>query len=250
MHSDRVYGHQVMATIGDVAKRAGVSTTLVSRYLNGVKGVSPASKEKIESAIRELNYVPDESARMLVRRRGGASPTEPVKQPSALPSSIVLLCEDTDAQLMSSLYLGAKIALRASEQHHTTHLALICIPAGEDRSADEEDTIAYISAVYRGVYAVGGGDSLKEQLRTLELPVIHVMPSGDAQKLYRTSSDFRDALSTLERDSGTRILRLCEKITAEDKMLSEESVAYLLQVSDETVSDRNPLGRSLQSHLL
>ena len=63
-----------MATIGDVARLAGVSTTLVSRYLNGVKGVSPASKEKIESAIRELNYVPDESARMLVRRRGGAAP--------------------------------------------------------------------------------------------------------------------------------------------------------------------------------
>ena len=54
----------------------------------------------------------------------------------------------------------------------------------------------------------------------------------------------------MERDSGTRILRLCEKITDEDKSYSEESVAYLLQVSDDSMSDRNPLGRSLQSHLL
>ena len=239
-----------MATIGDVAKRAGVSTTLVSRYLNGVKGVSPASKEKIESAIRDLNYVPDESARMLVRRRGGAAPTEPAKVQNPLPSSIVLLCEDTDAQLLSSLYLGAKIALRASDSTKSTHLALICIPEGDDRAADEADTLAYISAVFRGVYAVGGSENLKEQLRALELPVIHVLPSDDAQKLYRTSGEFRDTLSSMERDSGARILRLCEKITDEDKSYSEESIAYLLQVSDDSMSDRNPLGRSLQSHLL
>ena len=239
-----------MATIGDVAKRAGVSTTLVSRYLNGVKGVSPASKEKIESAIRELNYVPDESARMLVRRRGGAAPTEQAKPQTALPASILLLCEDTDAQLLSALYLGAKIALRASESNKSTHLSLICIPAGDDRAADEEDTLAYIPAVYRGVYAVGGSEQLKEQLRALELPVIHVMPSSDAHQLYRTSGEFREALTTLEHDSGERILRLCEKISAEDKTLSEESVVWLLQVSDDSMPDRNPLGRSLQSHLL
>ena len=238
-----------MATIGDVAKRAGVSTTLVSRYLNGVKGVSPASKEKIEFAIRELNYVPDESARMLVRRRGGAAPSEPAKQ-TALPSSIVLLCEDTDAQLLSALYLGAKIALRANETYKSTHLSLLCSPAGEDRASDEEDTLSYISAVYRGVYAVGGSDALKEQLRALELPVIHVMPASDAHQLYRSANDYRDTLSSLEKDSGTRILRLCEKITEEDKTLSEESIAWLLQVSDDSMPDRNPLGRSLQSHLL
>ena len=239
-----------MATIGDVARRAGVSTTLVSRYLNGVKGVSPASKEKIESAIRELNYVPDESARMLVRRRGGAAPAEPAKQQNPIPPSVVLLCEDTDAQLLSALYLGAKIALRANENYRSTHLSLICIPAGDDRTADEEDTLAYISAVYRGVYAVGGSDALKEQLRALELPVIHVMPASDAQKLYRASGDFRDMLSALEHDSGERILRLCEKITGEDKTFSEETIAWLLQVSDDSMPDRNPLGRSLQSHLL
>ena len=57
-----------MATIKDVAKRAGLSTTLVSRYLNGQKGVSPASKEKIVEAIRELNYRPNGIARSLVRQ--------------------------------------------------------------------------------------------------------------------------------------------------------------------------------------
>ena len=239
-----------MATIGDVAKRAGVSTTLVSRYLNGVKGVSPASKEKIESAIRELNYVPDESARMLVRRRGGNAPTEPAKQQNPLPSSIVLLSEDTDPQLLSALYLGAKIALRADETRKSTCLTLICIPEGEDRASDEADTISYIQAVCCGVYAVGGGETLKEQLRTLGLPVLHLLPASDAQKLYRTSGEYRDTLASLEKDSGARILRLCEQIEHEDKTVTSESIAWLLQVSDESQPDRNPLGRSLQSHLL
>ena len=239
-----------MATIGDVARRAGVSTTLVSRYLNGVKGVSPASKEKIESAIRELNYVPDESARMLVRRRGGAAPAEPVKAQNPLPLSIVLLSEDTDPQLLSALYLGAKIALRADDTRKSTHLTLICIPGGDDRAADEADTISYIQAVCRGVYAVGGGDTLREQLRTLGLPVLHLLPASDAQKLYRTSGDYRETLASLERDSGARILRLCEQMENDEKTVTEESIAWLLQVSDDPMPDRNPLGRSLQSHLL
>ena len=61
-------GGEKMATIKDVAKRAGLSTTLVSRYLNGQKGVSPASREKITAAIRELNYRPNGIARSLVRQ--------------------------------------------------------------------------------------------------------------------------------------------------------------------------------------
>jgi DNA-binding LacI/PurR family transcriptional regulator len=58
-----------MATIKDVAERAGTSTTLVSRYLNGQKGVSEASKKKIMEAIRELNYRPNGIARSLVLQK-------------------------------------------------------------------------------------------------------------------------------------------------------------------------------------
>lgn len=58
-----------MATIKDVAERAGLSTTLVSRYLNGRKGVSPVSREKIQLAIKELNYRPNGIARSLVLQK-------------------------------------------------------------------------------------------------------------------------------------------------------------------------------------
>ena len=51
-------------TISDVAKRAGVSPATVSKYLNRKK-VSPKTYERIEEAIRELNYQGNDFARGL-----------------------------------------------------------------------------------------------------------------------------------------------------------------------------------------
>jgi len=58
-----------MATIKDVAELAGLSVTMVSRYLNNLKGVSKESQEKITAAIRELNYRPNGIARSLVLQK-------------------------------------------------------------------------------------------------------------------------------------------------------------------------------------
>lgn len=59
----------IIVTIVDVAKRAGVSKTLVSRYLNNQKGVGEESKNKIIKAIKELNYRPSGIARSLVLQK-------------------------------------------------------------------------------------------------------------------------------------------------------------------------------------
>ena len=50
--------------INDVAEAAGVSRGSVSNYLNNKK-VSDKIKLKIEAAIKELNYIPNSSARDL-----------------------------------------------------------------------------------------------------------------------------------------------------------------------------------------
>lgn len=55
-----------MVTIEDVAKRAGVSKTTVSHALSGSRPVAAATKEKIQRAIEELNYVPSGVAQNLV----------------------------------------------------------------------------------------------------------------------------------------------------------------------------------------
>jgi LacI family transcriptional regulator len=56
-------------TIRDVAHRAGVSITTVSRTINSPSLVDPATARKVWKAIEDLNYLPDTQARSLVSGR-------------------------------------------------------------------------------------------------------------------------------------------------------------------------------------
>ena len=60
-----------MASIRDVARRAGVGVGTVSRVINGTGYVSADTRKKIESAIEELQYKPNELARNLFRNKTG-----------------------------------------------------------------------------------------------------------------------------------------------------------------------------------
>ncbi|MEX2124089.1 MAG: LacI family DNA-binding transcriptional regulator [Woeseia sp.] len=53
------------STIHDVARRAGVSPMTVSRVINGKKNVKSATRERVEAAVRELNYVLNPAASSL-----------------------------------------------------------------------------------------------------------------------------------------------------------------------------------------
>ena len=54
-----------MATIAEVAKRAGASTGTVSNVIRGTVRVSPGLRARVEAAIRELDFHPNEIARSL-----------------------------------------------------------------------------------------------------------------------------------------------------------------------------------------
>lgn len=54
-----------MTTIKDIAKKANVSTTTVSRVLNNYSDVSDETREKINKIIEEYNYKPNSIARSL-----------------------------------------------------------------------------------------------------------------------------------------------------------------------------------------
>ncbi|MFB4370340.1 MULTISPECIES: LacI family DNA-binding transcriptional regulator [unclassified Pseudomonas] len=60
-----------MATIKDVAARAGISYTTVSHVVNGTRPVSDQVRSKVEAAIAELGYVPSGVARSLRVRATG-----------------------------------------------------------------------------------------------------------------------------------------------------------------------------------
>lgn len=60
-----------MATIHDVAEQAGVSIKTVSRVLNGGTEVSQKTRDRIEQAMRTLEFTPSAAARMLRGRPTG-----------------------------------------------------------------------------------------------------------------------------------------------------------------------------------
>lgn len=54
-----------MATIKDVARLAGVSTTTVSHVINKTRFVAETTQEKVMEAVKQLNYAPSAVARSL-----------------------------------------------------------------------------------------------------------------------------------------------------------------------------------------
>lgn len=70
-------------TLEDVARRAGVSKSTVSRVINGEPKVGAAVAERVRQVVAELGYVPNQAARSLVTRRNSAVAivvTEPHKR--------------------------------------------------------------------------------------------------------------------------------------------------------------------------
>lgn len=60
-----------MASIRDVAKKAGVGVGTVSRFLNDSGYVSEEARVKIEDAMKKLDYTPNELARNLYHKKTG-----------------------------------------------------------------------------------------------------------------------------------------------------------------------------------
>ncbi len=106
-----------MATIRDVAAKAGVSVTTVSRVLNNRGYISLEMREKIQDAMDELNYHPSEVARSLSRNRtniiGVLLPTLNSFYYPAIVSELSRILTEKGYKMM--LYVASSIDDRAPE---------------------------------------------------------------------------------------------------------------------------------------
>jgi LacI family transcriptional regulator len=95
------------STLGDVAERAGVSRSVASRALNDddAARISVTTRNRIKAAARELNYVPDHTARALRAGRAGA---------------LALVVPDVGNAVFSELFAGVHAA--SAEEHVTVLL--------------------------------------------------------------------------------------------------------------------------------
>ena len=60
-----------MVSIKDVAKRAGVAISTVSKVLNGYHNVSEETRQRVNKAVEELNFVPNSVAAALSSKQAG-----------------------------------------------------------------------------------------------------------------------------------------------------------------------------------
>ena len=104
-----------MATIRDVARKAGVSIATVSRVLNDSGLVREATRSRIRAAATALRYVPDGAARSLTTGR---------------TSTVGMLLPDIWGEFFSEIIRGVDLTARQSAYHlllsssHDTHDAI------------------------------------------------------------------------------------------------------------------------------
>lgn len=134
-----------VATIFDVARLAGVSHQTVSRVLNDLPNVRPATRERVEQAIRQLRYVPSQAARALVTRRSRTIGLVATGLPDFGPSSIVLTINESArdagyAVITTSLADAAAQSLRsATEMLIRQNVEAIVLIAAEGAALDAFD---------------------------------------------------------------------------------------------------------------
>lgn len=90
------------ATIRDVARQAGVSVATVSRVLNSSGPVSPATRRRVESVAKDLEYVPHGGARSLITRR---------------TTNLGVVLPDVHGEFFSELIRGMDRATQAAGYH-------------------------------------------------------------------------------------------------------------------------------------
>lgn len=116
-----------MATIYDVAARAGVSAKTVSRVLNDQGPVGPRTRAAVEAAMRELAFVPSRAAQSMRGARSGLvglitgviSTSPDLGRPAGLPDILIV---QGIQQRLSQAGLTAMIADTGHRSERVPHL--------------------------------------------------------------------------------------------------------------------------------
>ncbi|MFI6595109.1 LacI family DNA-binding transcriptional regulator [Nonomuraea sp. NPDC050536] len=110
-------------TLDEVAAHAGVGRGTVSRVVNGADKVSPETREAVERAIAELNYVPNHAARSLAASR---------------TDSIALVIAEPEERLFSDPFFAGIIRGITSELTATGRQLLLTMAGTPEERANLE----------------------------------------------------------------------------------------------------------------
>ncbi|WP_300544958.1 LacI family DNA-binding transcriptional regulator [Maricaulis sp.] len=164
------------ATIKDVAQHAGVSAMTVSRVLNAEPNVRPETRERVQAAIRDLNYRPNLSARNLAR---------------ANTYFIGLLYDNPSAGYISELLIGALNRCRKAGYHLIVES---CGSADQDWESSIADMLR--TSNFDGVIIpppVCDNTAVLDAVEAAKLPHVRISPDTQLDRSPRVVTDDREA---------------------------------------------------------
>jgi len=176
------------ATIFDVAELAGVSIKTVSRVVNNEPNVRASTKERVDEAIAELNYRPDQSARNLASHRSHL---------------IGLVYDDPDAyELPSSGYVvnmqqGALKACRSARSELLIHP---CNYRAKDVGKQLKSLIEETRPA--GIIVAAPLSNMPKIVRAIEetgTPFVRISPGSKNGKHYSVATNDREVCAEMTR---------------------------------------------------
>jgi len=164
------------ATLGDVAKAAGVSIATASKALNGRDQVAPATRQRVMAAAKSLQFTPNEVARGLLAGKTG---------------TVGLLTSDLEGRFVIPILMGAEDAFGAGEIN-----VFLCDARG-DVIREQHHLRALLTRRVDGIIVVGRQTDPRPSLgRDIPVPVVYA---------YAPSDDPRDVSVTPDNYAGGRL---------------------------------------------
>lgn len=189
------------ATIHEVAELAGVSIKTVSRVVNREKNVSESTRSKVESAVSELNYRPNQSARNLASTRSRL---------------IGLLYEDPDTYEIPSAGFVVRMQQGSLKACRSAHYELLIHPC----DFRKDDVVEEIQSLI--LEARPAGVVLAAPLSNMEAVVSAIDKSGTPFARLSPGDNAGTSLviATNDRDS-------CAEMTRYLASLGHERIAFI-----------------------
>lgn len=206
-----------MVTIKDVALKAGVNPSTVSRVLKDNRSISQKTKEKVRRAMSELGYVPNVAAQMLA---------------SGLTHNIGLVFPPiiTNDRLSDPFFMEilSTITNEAKKHHFTVSIAT---------GMSVEDLLSQVKLMHLQKRVDGfiilyseQEDPVRGYLMTNQIPFVIVgAPEGDENKITYIDNDnqlmAKTAVDHLYQKGHRQILFITDDMEAE--VASERYIGYL-----------------------
>lgn len=165
-------------TLSDVARLAGVSAITASRALRGIRGVDAELADRVRTAAKQLNYVPDPAAQALASAR---SNNVAVLIPLLTNALFVELLEAVQRKLMPA---GFQTLIGVTHYH-----------------PDEEEALlqSYLAHRPAGLLVTGldRNETARNMIAESGVPCVHLMETAVAPGMYSVGLSQHDAARTL-----------------------------------------------------